>query len=101
MLKILLAAAAVVASWLWLRAFFSRAIDGDEKLSAKGFAVRAVVFIVSVAWFFISVFGMVGGLFGWLVLAVVVGFSVKMLAGRLRGPRAEPAATDPDPSADS
>jgi hypothetical protein len=96
-IKLLLASIAVVSSWLWMRDFFSRAIDGREKPTSRNFALRGIAFAVSLVWFVSAVLGVIGGLVGWLVIAVIVGILVKVLA---RGLPQSPAA-DRDPPAES
>lgn len=97
MVKLLLASIAVVSSWLWMRDFFSRAIDEREKVTPRQLAWRGIAFAVSVVWFVSAVFGMIGGLFGWLAIAVIVGILVKVLARGLP----QPPAADRDPPAES
>lgn len=79
MLKLVLASVALVASWYWARAFFSRVIDGDEKLSTSAFALRLGALLAAVIWFITAVFGVLGSLIGLLFLAAMVGAAVWFL----------------------
>lgn len=106
MLKLVLASIALVASWYWARTFFSRVIDGDEKLSTGAFALRLVALVASVIWFITAVFGVLGSLIGLLFLAAVVGAAVFFLRAAVSkgpsaperddaaAPKTEPSGTD-------
>lgn len=98
MLKLLLATAALLASWFWSRAYVSRLIDGTASISKGGIAVRLVALIISIIWFIRAVFGVLGSLFGLLVIAVVVGIALKFAMGALKlGESAAPPEPGSEP----
>ena len=97
MLKLLLATAALLASWFWGRAYFSRIIDGTESITKGALLVRVVALLVSVVWFIRAVFGVLGSLFGLLLVAAVVGLVVKFVMDGLQLGR---SAAPPEPGAE-
>lgn len=101
MLKLLIASIALAASWFWARAFFSRVIDGTEKITKGGFALRFVALLVSVVFFISAVFGVLGKLVGLLLLAAVVGLAVKFVSEGLRLGQAETTVADAEPPRDN
>jgi hypothetical protein len=96
-LKLLLATAALLASWFWARAYFSRVIDGTESITKGALAMRVVALFGSIIWFMRAVFGVLGSLFGLLVVAAVVGLVVKFAMDALQIGR---SAAPPEPGAE-
>jgi hypothetical protein len=97
-LKLLLATAALLASWFWARAYFSRVIDGTESITKGAFAMRAVALLGATVWFIRAVFGVLGSLFGLLLVAAVVGLVVKFVMDGLQlGRSAAPPEPDAEP----
>ncbi len=97
MLKLLLATAALLASWFWARAYFSRVIDGTESITKGALGLRALALVVSIVWFIRAVFGVLGGLVGLLILAAVVGLVVKFAMDALQLGR---GAAPPEPGSE-
>jgi hypothetical protein len=96
-LKLLMASAALLASWYWARSFFSRVIDGTESITKGAFAMRLAALIASVIWFMSAVFGVLGSLFGWLILAAVIAIVAKFLIEGLRVGQAAQTRPDEEP----
>jgi hypothetical protein len=92
-LKLLIATAALLASWFWARAYFSRVIDGTESITTGAFAMRAVALLGATI-----LFGVLGSLFGLLLVVAVVGLVVKFAMDALQlGRTAAPPEPDAEP----
>jgi len=96
-LKLLLASVAVLTAWFWLRAELSRTMTAGESIRFGSLATRGAVLVAATIWFVVAVFGVLGGLVGWLILAAVVGIAAKFLVEGLRVGQAEQTVRDAEP----
>jgi hypothetical protein len=86
MLKLVLATVALLVSWRWLRAEFSRSLQAGESIQPSALALRGVVLAASTIWFLLTIAATFGRVFGWMLgLAVVGALAWYFLEGRSVG----------------
>ncbi|MBC8070391.1 MAG: hypothetical protein IAG13_18810 [Deltaproteobacteria bacterium] len=86
MLKLVLATVALVFSWRWLRAEFSRMLEPNEPIRPSALALRGAVLIAAAVWFVLGIAATFGRVFGWMLgLAVIGAFVWYFFEGRRLG----------------